>query len=403
MHSIRSTMTAALVLVGLVACSSPDASVPEPAVTTVVVTQTPSSATSSTSPAPTWQDAYASWHSGVARVAATGCGGTGSGSGFLIADDALVTAYHVVEGATAVSLRFGSQVVSGETVAADTQADLAVVRLRGTVSATPFAFAGAEAGVGAPVAVLGYPWGEPLGMTLGAVTATDLRIGVGDQERRGVFRTDAAINPGNSGGPVITVDGEVVGVVDAASPAPGDGYAIGLPTVSATLDSWRNGELAAPETTTCQEDWAALSSDAVATTVSTDHPDAPSIAQTMQLYAESINAGYMDTVWALLTPAMRANVGGYDEYARGLSTSAWHWIDVEDVTVVDDTTDTAVLAFRTTQSAADGPDGATCSDWKVTYTLVLDGGSWQIDKARLTGGAPPTVCTDDASGDPTGD
>lgn len=383
----------ALSIVGLAACAPPLAE-PSPQITTIIIEQPSEVATPTPTPA-TWETTFARWGSGVARIASTGCDGTASGSGFLINEDTIVTAHHVVEGATAISLRFGQEVVAGETLAVDAEADLAIVRLTGAVSREVLHLADDPAAVGASVAALGYPFGEPLGMTQGAVTATDLRINVAGQDRWGMFRTDAAINPGNSGGPVVTIEGQVVGVVDAGSWAPGSGYAIGLPTLRAVLDAWLAGGLEPPSAPECEAAWGVLIGDSVVATASSTHPDAPSIAQTMQLYAESINTGYMEQVWTLLTPRMHERVGGIDNYAEGLSTSAWHWLDVEDVQVMDDTTDNAVVSFRTTQATEYGPDGATCTDWRVTYTLVLDAGSWQIDGAVLTDGVPPTPCVVD--------
>ncbi|MCC2319561.1 hypothetical protein [Cellulomonas xiejunii] len=115
----------------------------------------------------------------------------------------------------------------------------------------------------------------------------------------------------------------------------------------------------------------------------------------MQKCAESINTGSTGTVWSLLTPRMQERVGGIEAYAEGLASSTWHWFDVEKVEAVDTTTDRAVVSFRTWQDAKHGPGGATCSFWRVTYTLALDAGFWQIDAAALTDGAPAVSCEDE--------
>lgn len=341
-----------------------------------------------------WETVFATWSSGVARVASTGCDDTSAGSGFLVAQDTLVTAHHVVEDAAWISLRFDTDVVSGTTVAVDVDADLAVVRLDGNVAARSLNLADESAAVGAGVAALGYPHGEPLGMTQGAVAATGLRVNVEGQDRWGLIRTDAALNPGNSGGPIVTVDGDVAGVAVAGTSAPGDWYAVGLETLQQFLQQVDAGTATVPTAVTCESDWdwPTITAETVLSAVSSDHPDAPSIAQTIQLYAESVNTGSIGTVWTLLTPRMQERVGSIEEYAEGLSSSAWHSFDVEQVEVVDRTTDTAVVSFRTTQAAEHGPGGATCTDWRVTYTLALDAGFWQIDAAELTDGLPAVPC-----------
>lgn len=74
--------------------------------------------------------------------------------------------------------------------------------------------------------------------------------------------------------------------------------------------------------------------------------------------------------------------------------------DVVEIEAVDATTDRAVVTARTVQDAEYGPDGATCSDWSITYTLVLSEGYWQNDAADLTDGRPPVPCETDGPSPP---
>ncbi|MFN8082829.1 MAG: trypsin-like peptidase domain-containing protein [Dermatophilaceae bacterium] len=71
---------------------------------------------------------YALERTGVVRVQATTCDGSGSGSGYFISDRMVVTAAHVVDGATAVSLRGDHGVVRGTIVGLDKAKDVALVR-----------------------------------------------------------------------------------------------------------------------------------------------------------------------------------------------------------------------------------------------------------------------------------
>ncbi|NMR18823.1 trypsin-like peptidase domain-containing protein [Cellulomonas fimi] len=331
----------------------------------------------------------------MARIAVVTCDGGGTGSGFLVAPDTVMTAAHVVEGATTVSLRFGAEVFAGEPVLMDTENDLALVRVDGQPAGHRFAIAEEPAVVGEDVAILGYPEGRPLGMTQGAVTSVDLRINAEDRDLRGVFRTDSAINPGNSGGPVLNKSGDVVGVVSAGSDGPGDGYAVSQPRIAAVVAAQADSAVV-PPAEECEASGEERWDDPVQVSVTSTHPEAPSIAQTLQLYGQALNERYNDLVWYLLTPSMHERVGDYDTYFEGLSTSSWISVDVLEVEVLDEVTDEATVALRTTQTAEYGPDGATCSDWVITYTLVLDAGEWQIDGARLADG-PPLPCPDEES------
>jgi hypothetical protein len=289
-------------------------------------------------------------------------------------------------------LRFGADVYGGEPVFVDTESDLALVRIGGRAAGHSFAVAAEPAAVGEEVAAIGYPFGMPITMTQGAVTSVDLRVAVEGRDRRNLFRTDTAINPGNSGGPVLTAHGEVVGVVTAGADHAGFGYAVSQPTVVDALRAAALDDLVPIPATSCStygdETWGVP----VAVRVSSTSPEAPSIAQALQLYAQAINDRYIELVWRLLTPAMREQAGGYDEYAEGLSTSSWISFDVLTVEAVDPVTDVATVAARTVQAAEHGWDGATCSDWLIEYTLVLNEGYWQIDGARRVDGLPPTRC-----------
>lgn len=357
----------------------------------------PTASRAADGPAPTWESTFAATSPAVARVTSTGCAGTGSGTGFLVSPDTVVTAQHVVDDATAISLRFGSEVVSGRTVAVDAETDLAVVRLTGTVPADPLHLADEPSDADAPVAALGYRLRETRGVTPSDVPTTDLVTPGAGADRQGLFRTDAPLDPGASGAPILTIDGTVVGV--AAGPDATGASDARLEALHRLLE---REDGSAPSSDACDSswDWDPIASEPVQVTVSSDHPDASAIAQTMQLYAESVNAGYMSTVWNLLTPRMQERAGSMQHYAAALSTSAWHRLDVEQVEAVDDTTDTAVVSFRTTQDPEHGPGGATCTDWRVTYTLAIDAGAWEIDGAKATDEVAATACAeDDGSGD----
>ena len=95
---------------------------------------------------------------------------------------------------------------------------------------------------------------------------------------------------------------------------------------------------------------------------------------------------------------MQERAGSMQHYATALSTSAWHRLDVELVEAVDDTTDTAVVSFRTTQDPEHGPGGATCTDWRVTYTLAIDAGAWEIDGAKATDDVAAVACEEEGGG-----
>ena len=70
---------------------------------------------------------------------------------------------------------------------------------------------------GDEVVAVGFPFGIGPSVSAGVVSGTgrSFRSPKGERMLSGLIQFDAAANSGNSGGPLITMDGEVVGIVTA--------------------------------------------------------------------------------------------------------------------------------------------------------------------------------------------
>jgi S1-C subfamily serine protease len=175
-----------------------------------------------------FSDVYRTVNGGVGQVLVETCDdGDYTGSGFLIRPRLMVTAHHVIEGASTVRVDFGGGPLGAQIHGVDAARDLAVLRLDWPVGRHVFDFAPDEAVPGTRVAAIGYPLNEPKTLTEGTISGLDRVIDTDSGSFAGMVQTDTAINPGNSGGPLVDLNGNVVGVADAIRKnAQGIGFAV---------------------------------------------------------------------------------------------------------------------------------------------------------------------------------
>ena len=175
---------------------------------------------------------------GVVRIDTAG----GNGSGVIFATDGdaalVVTNYHVVAGGGRIAVIVkDADSYQGVLQAFDADRDLATLRICcGDFQALPFGEVSAIR-PGSEVIVMGYPSGLP-----GSVTVTRGIVSAIRQHRVGeVIQTDAPINPGNSGGPLLSREGQVLGInTFGISNAEGLGFALSERMVRAALPEFEN-------------------------------------------------------------------------------------------------------------------------------------------------------------------
>ena len=178
--------------------------------------------------------------------------GTSTGSGFILSEDGYVlTNYHVVEGATAVSvIMHDGQEYEAEVVGYDSSAnDLAVLKVE--AQGLPAAVIGSSNDliIGDMVVAIGNPLGELTStQTVGYVSGIGREVATGSLTTIRMIQTDAAINPGNSGGPLFNMKGEVIGITTAkysgtttsGASIEGIGFAIPIDDVMNVIDDLIN-------------------------------------------------------------------------------------------------------------------------------------------------------------------
>jgi S1-C subfamily serine protease len=141
------------------------------------------------------------------------------GTGVVIVDSGLIlTNLHVVAGARRVPVTFFDGTDSeAEVVGTRPEHDLAVLQAKNLPDDMMPAVMRSTAGLapGDAVVAVGFPFGIGPSVSAGVISGLrrDYVSPEGKRVLSNLIQFDAAVNPGNSGGPLITLDGEVVGIV----------------------------------------------------------------------------------------------------------------------------------------------------------------------------------------------
>jgi S1-C subfamily serine protease len=139
----------------------------------------------------------------------------GSGSGFVFSSDGLIfTNCHVVNKADKIMVSLlNENEIEATLIGQDPDTDLAVLKIFTDGYSVSKLGDASQLQIGQFVIAIGNPLGYQHTVTTGVVSALGRTL----RSQNGmlvdnVIQSDAALNPGNSGGPLISTDGEVVGV-----------------------------------------------------------------------------------------------------------------------------------------------------------------------------------------------
>jgi hypothetical protein len=143
-------------------------------------------------------------------IEVTGPDGESGGSGFITSSEGMiVTAAHVIEGATSavVRLQNGEELEVEGVIVIDRARDFAIVRVAGfDLPTVPLGNAD-NLTVGQRVIAIGSPLGLEATVSDGLVAAERMVDGTR------IIQISVPLSPGSSGGPVMTEQGEVIGLV----------------------------------------------------------------------------------------------------------------------------------------------------------------------------------------------
>jgi 2-alkenal reductase len=187
----------------------------------------------------------------------SGATGEAAGSGWALdaGEGLIVTNFHVVNGASGVTVTGQGFSADAKVVGAAPCEDLAVIKVQSHDGLKTLPLGSQKSlDQGEDVVAIGYPANasneDKLTSTAGVVSVVEssFRFNSPDSPQyANVVQTDAALNPGNSGGPLVDSHKKLVGVNTAiltsaqGAPIGGQGYAIGVDRVKDVVEGLRKG------------------------------------------------------------------------------------------------------------------------------------------------------------------
>ena len=173
------------------------------------------------------------------KIRGVGCGGIVFGSGFPVGPGMVLTNAHVVAGTQGTKvLSPTGQSLDARVVLFDPERDVAILYVP-RLALAPLSEATAHQGTQG--AAIGYPGGGNEEVSPAVVNGQFQAEGrdIYGQKLvvRSIWSTQATVKPGNSGGPLVNLDGNLVGVIFAASTSqPGVAYALTDAEVQPDID-----------------------------------------------------------------------------------------------------------------------------------------------------------------------
>lgn len=158
------------------------------------------------------------WKDGIVTVFA----GRGHGSGFVVGENLILTSHHVVGESNNVVVKFGSGFeVKGEVIGYNSARDVAAVKIPASLPRY-FNMVRDMPVVGTEI----YAVGTPLSEQLGGTVSKGIVSGVRTEGGKTLIQSDVNVRAGSSGGPMVTKDGNVVGMTVSALQVNGAGQGV---------------------------------------------------------------------------------------------------------------------------------------------------------------------------------
>jgi len=170
---------------------------------------------------------YSTARSGLVVIQAlpsTASSGGEIGAGIIVDQQGdILTALHVVQGASVIRLAFSDGTTTTASIkSSDVKDDIAVLSAQRLPAIVTPEVLGGSPQVGDEAFALGNPLGLVSSMSAGIISGLNRSFPISSGRRlSGMIQFDAAVNPGSSGGPLLNTQGQVIGIVEGLANAAG--------------------------------------------------------------------------------------------------------------------------------------------------------------------------------------
>ena len=299
----------------------------------------------------TWTDDLEAAKTSLALIDVVDCYGEGSGTGFFVGPDLVLTAAHVVAGSVSVDVNVGNQSMRAEVLGLDPLNDVALLKTSVPVDGTTFKILDTDPVVGTSIATLGFTDPALDGQNVPAEKRFKISEGITEgfthhipsevNNSEGSLVTNQRLINGDSGSPVIDESGTVVGMgVSSIEPESLDLFGTGVESFAVpsrvlrdSVEEWRGSD--ALPAANCQTG-EGYGIPGVQADTRSSHDDASNIISTMTFHGDAINHGYFEEAFDLLVKPLQEKLGGLETWADRGQDEVWGYVQVQDVRNVAD-------------------------------------------------------------------
>lgn len=289
-------------------------------------------------------------------------GSEGSGSGFMIYPNIILTNNHVISFNDDLRVKdYSGNTVTTRIIATDTVRDLAVLEVDGLYSAQ-LLWRKDPIGRLYDVYAVGFPTdGKDVSITKGIISA----LTKDEYNNNQYIQTDAAINPGNSGGPLLDECGKVVGINTASlRDAQNIGFAIRADNIEAHIaDMIKLSKLDSREE------------------VNNGYPS--NQAEVVAKYYDALSNGRLDIAYDFYS-AGRKYKTPFENWKKGFEDTYFIILRKVEATPARNT---VFASFVVTNYGAE-PFTFETKEFEGQWNLIHEGGLWKLDESQINEVSP---------------